>query len=1234
MLIYTLVYRHLAMMMVLTISLSWLPVISPSMVQLPIVAPATLTSPTVDVLPGGCIGVTPPGDPEPPCCVSGLVFIDGQAVAGAEVEVRNSSGAQVTMITQVFSATTLPHYRLNLAAAPLNVQIGESITVTARYSGHERSIAHMVRAGGQQVDVVLAMQTEQDYMVERQIWHQAEPSFFNRPKGIDVSDSGNIYVVDTNNARIQVFDQNGLFIRQWGTLGTRTNEFTYPKDIAIDNDGNVYVTDSSRVQKFSSTGTWLQSLGTKGSSNGQFSLAQGITVDSLGNVYVADNGNNRIQKFSPTGVWLQSLGTVGSGNGQFNLAWDVSVDSNGNIFVVDRLNYRIQKFNSSGTWLQSWGTKGSGNGQFDPPSQIDIDQNNNIYISEGINGRVQKFTNDGIWLSSWNSLAKTNGELSILDGIALDLQGNIYIVDWYKHRVEKMNASGAWLQTIGSKGASTGQMDTPIGLAVDASGNIYVADRENSRIQKFNQLGVWLATWGSWGTANGEMKYPEDIALDADGNILVAEWGNHRVQKFTAAGIWLSTWGIRGTNDGQLSYPDDIDMDDQGNIYVSDAFDDRIQKFTNTGTWLQTWYSGADEDSDNHGIDVDHTGNIYATDRSTHQVFKFNNTGTLLGTISSAGGRQLNGQVVTTDSANNMYTADSLIHKFAADGTWLASWGKSGSGLGEFGSAQGLVVDQNNKIYVSDFHNRIQIFRPMTFTRPTATITHLSAASLEQGDTLVAAGMGQDSDHTPALAAYEWRSDRDGVLGSATTLSRSAGSLTPGTHRISLRVRDGDGEWSDSVAASIYVAPAAQRAWTMLLYLAGDFHDGGSQLNTFNRALAELGDHLHNPALRIAVQIDGRANGDTRRLLISPGSGSSPPTVTEIPFGEQAMDHPDTLRDFIIWGQTTFPASHYYLSIADHGQAIQGIAWDTTSDLADDGVVNDSAYLTPAELGQALTAPNVAPLAIVHLDACSMNLLEIAYEVRQSTAILIASQYLGWGYFAYDDYANQFTQNDTAQLIAVRITQRYAARARADRYPFTIAALDLARAAPTLSAVDDLAAELAALIDNGQLSQATLHGIWQDSQRFESNGDYQINDLDMYVDLADWASKIHLRISSPAVKSRVATLVNALTGPQPFIVAGSNQSASAPLPSYYANGTYINLANANGISIFYPGTRDSVVYDAYINDRLFQFTSDSRWRNFLIAGFGPTPPPLPGAGPGPLPILTPAQRVFIPMIVR
>jgi DNA-binding beta-propeller fold protein YncE len=92
----------------------------------------------------------------------------------------------------------------------------------------------------------------------------------------------------------------GIFLSTWGSSGSGSGQFNQPTDVATDGSGNVYVADAGndRIQKFDARGTFLSTWGSHGSANGQFNQPTGVATDGSGNFYVADFTNNRVQKFA------------------------------------------------------------------------------------------------------------------------------------------------------------------------------------------------------------------------------------------------------------------------------------------------------------------------------------------------------------------------------------------------------------------------------------------------------------------------------------------------------------------------------------------------------------------------------------------------------------------------------------------------------------------------------------------------------------------------------------------------------------------------------------------------------------------------------------------------------------------------------------------------------------------------------------------------------------------------
>jgi sugar lactone lactonase YvrE len=162
---------------------------------------------------------------------------------------------------------------------------------------------------------------------------------------IDADD--NLYIVNIREGTIHKYSADGVYLDAWGAPGSQPGQLDYPSGIAIYGE-RVYVADSgnNRVQVFDLNGAFILEWGNQGTGDGQFfdEGMRGIAVDSHGYVYVADGELDRIQKFTPEGEFLTKWGSEGIGDGAFLSPGAVVVDPSGDVYVVDYYNYRIQVF--------------------------------------------------------------------------------------------------------------------------------------------------------------------------------------------------------------------------------------------------------------------------------------------------------------------------------------------------------------------------------------------------------------------------------------------------------------------------------------------------------------------------------------------------------------------------------------------------------------------------------------------------------------------------------------------------------------------------------------------------------------------------------------------------------------------------------------------------------------------------------------------------------------------------
>ena len=576
--------------------------------------------------------------------------------------------------------------------------------------------------------------SEETYKFER-MWPVSQlPWNFHHPEEIAIGSTGNVYVVDAGNYRIQKFGPDGTFITRWGTQGAGDGEFSGPRGIAIDGSDNVYVVDTgnNRIQRFDSDGKFIGKWGTYGESNGDFNSPTGIAISNDGNVYVADTWNYRIQKFNNEGVFLAKWGKQGSEDGSFSIVenWiyqGVAVDNTGNVYVVDNGNYRVQKFTPEGAFVSKWGGFGEENGEFNCPDRIVIDDANNIFVLDHNNytgsNCIQKFNPDGSFISSLEIGGVGDRRCTFCNGMAVNGK-NIYVSDDYSGRIQKISDDGTLIFKWGTDGSGDGEFFKPAGIAMDSSGNVYVADSLNHRIQKFSSEGQFLKKWGSFGSENGQFNWPEGIAVDKSNNIYVADLDNHRIQKFDSNGVFLDKWGSYGTGNGEFNLPVGIAVDILGNVYVSEVGNSRIQKFSPNGEFITKWGSpGSGNGQFSFFIDiaVSDTGYIYILDSGNNRIQKFGLDGayvTQWGTPGSSDGEfTFTGEQpggITVDGSGNVYVVDAgnyRVQKFTGSGEFITKFGAYGYGQGELIRPSYICVGLSGRVYVSDFGtNSIQVF--------------------------------------------------------------------------------------------------------------------------------------------------------------------------------------------------------------------------------------------------------------------------------------------------------------------------------------------------------------------------------------------------------------------------------------------------------------------------------------------------------------------------------------------
>jgi streptogramin lyase len=571
------------------------------------------------------------------------------------------------------------------------------------------------------------------------------------PASVTVDESGNEWVADRANNRVDEFSSTGEFKLGlgWGVVdgaekletcttstscragltGPGTAEFGNPEHYGgqltgiVASGGHIWVLDAGnlRLLEFSTSGEYIKQI------TGVLIGANGIAADAAGNLYVSDYGYGGVQVFSATSgnqlrIFYPSSGTP---------IYGVTIDPEGNVWTTSAYYHRIEESSSAGAlkMMVGWGVSdgaekletctteckpgiaGAGSGQFYYPNGIAADTNGDLWVVDAADNRVQELSPHGEYITQFASAGSGEGQLSGPSAIAIS-NGFAYIADTGNNRVEKWDVTAPTnTASFGSQGTGPGQLSSPASVTVDESGNEWVADRANNRVDEFSSTGEFKLGLG-WGVIDGAEKLETCTASCRAGltGAGTAEFGTpeaygQQLMGIVAVGghIWVldsgnlrllefSTSGeyikqITGVRIGANG----VATDAADNLYVSDYGYGAVQVFSATsGEELRIFYPSGGPPI--YGVAVDAEGNVWTTSSYYHRIEE----------SSSAGALKMMVGWGVKDAAEKLETCTSECKS-----------GIAGAGNGQFYYPGGITVDRNGELWVVDAgDNRVQELSP------------------------------------------------------------------------------------------------------------------------------------------------------------------------------------------------------------------------------------------------------------------------------------------------------------------------------------------------------------------------------------------------------------------------------------------------------------------------------------------------------------------------------------------
>ncbi len=567
---------------------------------------------------------------------------------------------------------------------------------------------------------------------------------FKEPTGISVDPSGNLWVVDTGNSRVQEITTEGKYITQFGGAGVKEGQFTKPLGIVVSTANEPFVVDdgNNRIEKFKPGKRPLDppaapAILPKPGSSAVSTIEYHVPMSGEGAPYAMGAGE--------VATWGQEDDPVEATAfypPDQPMGWPAQQYKRASIYYLDGPGHTVntaqpggsimtREYNSLNdvtrtlsatarqTALSTNGNTVEASRQLDTQSAYNKEGNllektlgpqHTVKLSDGeevlARRHTQYFYDEGA--------PKEGGPY----GLPTKMTAGAELSGGKEEDVRTTTTSYSGQSNLGWKlRQPTAVIADPSGLDLvhntgydPVTGNVTEATMPAGAEKA--QLPVFDLEFGSFGNKEGRFEAPWGVAVDqGTGSVYVSDYTAGHIDKFTSSGTYVSTIASKGSGEGQVKGPEAMAVSSAGNVYVGDTGNHRVEEFSASGKYLGSFGKpGTGEGqfaSAISGLVTDSSGNVWVSDSNDSRVEEFNSQGKYVRGFGEYGTG--NGQFHLTSGlviiGSTLYVADpdrNRIVEFNLEGKYIGQFGKYGDENGQLKEPRALATDANGDLYVDD----------------------------------------------------------------------------------------------------------------------------------------------------------------------------------------------------------------------------------------------------------------------------------------------------------------------------------------------------------------------------------------------------------------------------------------------------------------------------------------------------------------------------------------------------